>query len=90
VVGFVYTGDRSLQPDEFSLARFVITCCSADGAAVGLPVRAPGAAAMARDTWVHVEGTLDVSMPPGAEPRAVIAATRVTPVDVPRNPYLYP
>jgi uncharacterized repeat protein (TIGR03943 family) len=90
LVGFVYTGDRALQPGEFSLVRFVVTCCTADGAAVGLPVRHETAGSLARDTWVRVEGTLEVAAVEGQAPRAVVAAASVQPVDVPRQPYLYP
>jgi uncharacterized repeat protein (TIGR03943 family) len=89
LVGFVYTGDRTLQPGEFSLARFVVTCCAADGSAVGLPVRhaspAPG-----RDAWVRVTGALDVGRATGREPRAVVNAETVASIDPPRTPYLYP
>jgi uncharacterized repeat protein (TIGR03943 family) len=88
LVGFVYTADRSLQPGEFSVVRFVVTCCAADGSAVGLPVRHT-APAPPRDSWVRVTGTLEV-MSGSGEPRAVIAATAVEPVAVPATPYLYP
>lgn len=88
LTGFVYTADRSLRPGEFSVVRFVVTCCAADGTAVGLPVR-HAAPAPPRDTWVRVAGTLEVTTSEG-EPRAVIAATAVEPIAAPATPYLYP
>ena len=90
LVGFVYPDDKTLQPGEFTVARFVVTCCAADGAAVGLPVRTSEESVLKRDTWVRVDGTLDVTAGPNGEARAVVVPTSVQPIEVPRNPYLYP
>lgn len=90
LTGFVYHGKGAPQAGEFSLVRYVVTCCAADGLAVSLPVRWAGATDLAPDTWVRVEGTLDVSTAAGTPPRAIVAASSVQPIDVPTHPYLYP
>jgi uncharacterized repeat protein (TIGR03943 family) len=89
LIGFAYPGDRALRPGEFSVVRFVVTCCAADGSAVGLPVRAAGPPPP-RDAWVRVIGVLEVSADAERAPRAVIAATAVEPIERPPTPYLYP
>lgn len=84
LVGFVAgeAGDGG-----FTIARFVIVCCTADGNAVTLPVH--GAAMPPRDTWLHVTGTLAVAT--GAQKTApYIVADQVEIVQRPGQPYLYP
>jgi uncharacterized repeat protein (TIGR03943 family) len=88
--GFVYRGKETVPPGEFTIVRFVVTCCAADSVAVGLPVRWSGAADLAPDTWVQIEGTLDVTTAGGTAPRAIVAAASVQPIEVPARPYLYP
>jgi putative membrane protein len=88
VTGFV-GGGQGLGPDEFNVARFVVTCCAADGAAVGLTVRAT-TPPPAPDTWVRVEGVLEVDARAGQAPRAVVVAASVAVIESPANPYLYP
>lgn len=88
VVGFVFH-DARFGPDAFYAARFVITCCAADGAAVGLPVRWQGGGALALDSWVRVRGTIGSAEIDGTLQPAILA-TQVEPVPAPDNPYLYP
>lgn len=83
-VGFV-AGDA--QGGGFTVARFVIVCCTADGNAVTLPVR--GGETPPRDTWVHVGGALAVDTANG-KLLPYIAATQVQIVPRPAQPYLYP
>lgn len=90
VVGFVYRADQPVNPAEFNLVRFVVTCCAADGAAVGLPVRTDRPVSLPPDTWLQITGTLDIVTAAGQEPHALIAATSIERVDIPRTPYLYP
>lgn len=89
VVGFVFA-DARLGRDAFYVARYVITCCAADGSAAALPVRWPGGDALPVDRWVRVQGTLaTITMGDGLTMPA-IAATSVEPVDQPASPYLFP
>jgi putative membrane protein len=86
VSGFVYRS-ADLPADWFLVARFVVKCCAVDAQPVGLPVRAPGPVPAAGQ-WVAVEGAWEVVETAGSR-KAVIAATRVTPVPRPDQPYLY-
>jgi uncharacterized repeat protein (TIGR03943 family) len=88
VVGFVFQ-DEQLGRDGFYAARYVVTCCAADAAAAGLPVRYPGGETLPADTWVRVRGTLDTVTLNGTSVPA-IAATSVEPVERPEFPYLFP
>jgi putative membrane protein len=88
VLGFVFH-DPKLGQDGFYVARYVVTCCSADGTGVGLPVVWPGGKGLPENGWVRVRGTLGETQLEGrAEP--AIVASAVEPTEQPRNPYLYP
>jgi uncharacterized repeat protein (TIGR03943 family) len=88
VVGFVVP-DQSAGPDTALLARYVVTCCAADGAAVGLLLAAPGAAALPADSWVRAVGTIQLREVAGvAQP--VLVADQLTSIEQPAVPYLFP
>lgn len=88
VVGFVWRNDE-LAEDQFYVARFIVSCCTADSLAIYLPVVWPAAAEMKPDTWVRVTGTVGLTEMNG-EKVAIINATEITPVSQPNPPYLYP
>lgn len=88
VVGFVFH-DEALGPDAFYVVRYVVTCCAADGAGVGLPVQWAGGAALAENSWVRVRGSIAGATLAGADQPALVAEA-VEPVEQPENPYLYP
>lgn len=88
VVGFVYHPKDS-QAGQFSVARFVVACCTADSSGVSLAVRWPGGETLATDSWVRVVGALKFAdTPEGREP--YIEASEVAAVPRPATPYLYP
>lgn len=84
------------KPGEIALSRLVVGCCAADAVPVTVEVRGVQGRPLADDTWLEVEGRLDVEATraaraaggPGAPP--VLQATAVTPVGAPREPYEYP
>jgi putative membrane protein len=88
VVGFVFH-DEELGPDAFYVVRYVVTCCAADGAGVGLPVQWAGGGALPENGWVRVRGTIGSAALAGVEQPALLAAA-VEPVEQPESPYLYP
>ncbi len=88
VVGFVYRDER-FNEEQFMVSRFVVSCCAADAAPIGLVVQWPTGADLIADQWVEVEGTLTIQPFAGEETPLVIAES-VTPTDVPERPYLYP
>lgn len=88
VIGFVFHNDDT-NADSFYIVRYVVTCCAADGAGVGFPVRWAGGGALPEDGWVRVRGSFRSEEFAGvAQP--LIVATAVEPVPAPENPYLYP
>jgi uncharacterized repeat protein (TIGR03943 family) len=93
VVGFVYRDARFDRPDQFMVARFIMSCCAADAQAIGLIVEWPGAESLRDDTWVRVRGTVEVAEWGGALLPHIMAhdgESGVERLDQPQNPYLYP
>jgi uncharacterized repeat protein (TIGR03943 family) len=88
LVGFVHQDER-LNGDYFLLSRFVIVCCVADAIPVGMIVHWPDAAALDADKWVEVHGTFEVGEFDG-QTTPFLVAERVTPTEMPYQPYLYP
>ncbi len=89
-MGFVYHDEQQqLGNDAFYVARYVITCCAADGVATGFPVVWADGAALPSDSWVVVTGTLGFDTIAGVS-QPIIEATSVAPTDEPEMPYLFP
>jgi len=87
VIGFVYHDPR-LAAGEFLLARFTLTCCVADAAAIGMIVRWPAAAELATNGWVRVQGPVQLGELEGRR-MPVIGAQSVEAVPPPDQPYIY-
>lgn len=88
VIGFVYKDPRYGE-GHFLATRFIVSCCVADAAVVGLVVRWPDSVELADDQWVEVRGKFAPSDLDSWKPPLLIAES-VTPVDTPAQPYLYP
>jgi uncharacterized repeat protein (TIGR03943 family) len=88
VVGFVYHDSR-LPQGQFFVSRFILSCCAADGYAVGMIVEWPGAETLEQDTWVQVKGPVDVISFEGVI-SPLVRAEAVEVVLQPDQPYLYP
>lgn len=88
VVGFVYR-DESLPQGQFFVSRFILSCCAADGYAVGMIVDTPQATTFEKDTWIKVTGSVDVVSFDG-KPSPLIHAETIEVVPQPDQPYLYP
>lgn len=89
VVGFVYFDENVLEADQFFVSRFVVSCCSADGFAIAMPVRWNKAAELQQDTWVVVKGSI-TSIELDGRHTPMITADSVETVNIPDQPYLYP
>jgi putative membrane protein len=99
VTGFVIHSPN--LPDNYLLiGRFVITCCAVDAYPVGIPVKLNSSrAAYPPDTWLEIEGkaiaenlTLDRTNDKEEstqQRRLTIAATSLTKIPTPRDPYAY-
>jgi len=88
VIGFVFRDD-AYAADRFMVSRYVVSCCVADAAVLGLVVVWPDSAALPLDAWVEVQGTLRLDSA-ADDPTLIIAATAITPTIMPDQPYLYP
>jgi uncharacterized repeat protein (TIGR03943 family) len=88
VIGFVYKDPRYGE-GHFLATRFIVSCCVADAAVVGLVVRWPDSATLEDDQWVEISGKFAPSALEEWKPPLLVAET-VTPVDTPAQPYLYP
>ncbi len=88
VTGFIYRDPR-LPEGQFMLSRFVITCCAADGFALGMIVDWPGAEEFQENAWVKVKGTVDITSLDGRN-EPIIWAVSVEAIEAPEQPYLFP
>ena len=88
VIGFVYRDDR-FEQDKFMVSRFVVSCCAADAAPLGLLVHWPESASLADDQWVEVSGHLQAGEF-GGEAMPIIMGESVISTEIPERPYLYP
>ncbi len=89
VVGFVYFDENVLEADQFFVSRFVVSCCSADGFAIAMPVLWDKALKLQQDTWVVVKGSI-ASIELDGRRTPMIAAESVEVVNIPDQPYLFP
>ena len=87
VEGFVVRPpDMPQATTEFMLARYVLTCCTADAGGVGMPVAWTNATSLTNDQWVRVAGVIARR----ADGQIFIVAQQITPIEIPRKPYLSP
>ncbi|MED1802393.1 TIGR03943 family putative permease subunit [Brevibacillus porteri] len=86
-MGFVYR-----QPDftkqQFVVARFSVTCCTADASVYGVLVEKEDANKWAKDSWVKVRGKLELRQVDGYD-MLVLKASQVEAVSAPKDPYVY-
>jgi putative membrane protein len=88
VIGFVYK-DHRLAENQFLVSRFVITCCAADGFAIGMVVNWEQAGTLNENTWVNVKGAVKPYQLDD-QPVPLIEADTVDIVEEPPQPYLFP
>lgn len=85
--GFVYR-QPEFTKSEFVVARFTVSCCTADATVAGVLVDAKNAKSFPTDSWVKVKGTLAMTSVNGGQ-FLMLKADQVTPVKAPKNPYVY-
>jgi putative membrane protein len=86
-IGFVYR-EPSFKPQQFVVARFSVSCCTADATVFGILVEEKQAAKWATDSWVKVRGKLEVRQVDGYD-MLVLRATGIEPAKAPKDPYVY-
>ncbi|MFF5994360.1 TIGR03943 family protein [Lysinibacillus sp. KU-BSD001] len=88
VTGFVYK-EEGFHTNQFVLSRFMIVHCIADASILGFLVESEEANLYEEDTWLAIEGVLDVTNYKGYN-FPVIKATNWQVIDEPVEPYVYP
>ncbi|MEG0295072.1 MAG: TIGR03943 family protein [Clostridium sp.] len=88
ISGFVYK-DVNYQNNEFAIARFMMTCCSADMKIVGLKCIINNEITYTNDTWVKAIGTLELQNING-DNVTVLNIREIEEVNAPKNQYVYP
>ena len=86
-VGFVYK-DKEFRKNQLVVARFAITCCTADAQVLGLMCVYDNADAFAKDDWVRVKGIIKTEHDlTGAYPTVKVSSIEKVPP--PKMPYVF-
>ncbi|GBF31844.1 ABC transporter, substrate-binding protein [Desulfocucumis palustris] len=88
ILGFV-DKDDSFMPNQFGVARYVITCCAADATLGGLICEYDNTGSLEKGQWVTVKGTIKK----GTYEQQNVPVIKVTSCEnseQPQNPYIYP
>ncbi|MBM4763156.1 TIGR03943 family protein [Bacillus sp. B15-48] len=88
VSGFVYK-EEGLDGNQLVLSRFLITHCVADASIIGFLTEVKQASEIEQDTWLEIEGTLDITSFNGVE-LPLIKANKWKVIEEPVEPYIYP
>ncbi|WP_103108691.1 TIGR03943 family putative permease subunit [Brevibacillus reuszeri] len=86
-LGFVYR-QTDFSAEQFVVARFSVSCCTADASVFGILVEKPDGSKWAKDSWVKVRGKLELRKVDGFD-MLVLKANQVEPVKAPKDPYVY-
>lgn len=92
MTGFVFKDPSLFESNEFVPARLAMACCAADIAPMGLISRYDGAAMLASESWVTVEGQIVLSefSANGLNiVEAVVNVSSISPAE-PVDGYIYP
>lgn len=86
-MGFVYH-QSDFSEQQFVVARFSVSCCTADANVFGILVEDADAKNYAVDSWVKVRGKLELRSTNGYD-MLVLRASQVEKVEAPKDPYVY-
>jgi len=81
--------DEVVPLGHFLVFRFLIVCCAADALPAGALVSHQEVDSFEQDSWVRVEGVLGLEKV-GDLVFPLIQAERITKIDPPKDPYLFP
>jgi putative membrane protein len=88
MIGFVFK-NPDLSPHQFSLVRYVVTCCSADALPYGVLCETNDAAQYQEGKWLKIRGIIQQSTYNG-EPVGMVKTTAATEITPPKDPYVFP
>jgi len=85
--GFVYR-EADFSEDQFVIARFGISCCTADASVYGTIASYENAKKFSNDEWVKVTGTLSTTIYHDFQ-IPLIQVEKVEKIEQPEDPYVY-
>ena len=88
ISGFVYHED-DMKPNQFVVARFSVSCCSADASPFGVMIESSNANIFPKDTWVKVTGIISKTTYAGSDIMK-IDTTKLEKIPAAKDPYVYP
>lgn len=86
--GFVFK-EEGFEKNQLVISRFLITHCIADASIIGFLTEYNGAKSIKEDTWIEIEGVLEMGDYGGSE-LPIIKVTSLNVIDEPSEPYIYP
>lgn len=88
MTGFVYK-EEGFESNQLALTRFLVTHCIADASNIGFLTEFDEAYTVEQDTWLEIEGTINVTQYDGFEmPMLKITSWKI--ISEPDEPYVYP
>jgi putative membrane protein len=88
ISGFVYHED-DMKANQFVVARFSVSCCSADAAPFGVMIESDDANLYTKDTWVNITGVIGKTTYLKNDIMK-INATKIEKIPAAKDPYVYP
>jgi putative membrane protein len=88
MLGFVLK-EKKFPSNQFGLARYVITCCSADAMPDGFICEYKNASHFSEGDWLNIRGNIQLGKYEG-NTVPIIKVTSFSKVQEPQNPYIYP
>lgn len=87
LTGFIYR-IGAFGPQEFVIARYLVSCCIADAQVVGLYASYPDIEQKSPFSWIRAEGVLERFVFQG-EQVPILRVEHLEEIPAPANPYLY-
>ncbi|MGG3467149.1 TIGR03943 family protein [Neobacillus pocheonensis] len=84
--GFVYR-EKNFMQNQIIVARFGITCCAADASVYGIMAKG-NVAALQKDSWVQVTGTIEQTQYDGGS-IPIIKIVQMSKIAAPQQPYVF-
>lgn len=88
ISGFVYR-EEGMRSNQLVLSRFYMYHCVADASIIGLLSEFEEASTFPEDTWLELEGTIDITTYNGYE-IPILKAEKWNVSEAPDDPYVYP
>jgi len=88
VSGFLYRDMTPVHGEIFAVSRFLVQCCTADAAPLGIMLDPGKQISLPADTWIEVRGKLHQVHYRGQEIMQITAES-ITKIPEPATPYIY-